>query len=137
MRHAVVKKAVYSSNLLQDLEELRMETAVLRASRPPDDVKGKYHSKLEGLSQDRKKQRNRKSTATIKCVELEEQDYSQETHELLRAETERNRAEQLAKMLVQMLWHLKAVSVTRPVVPQIKGGEYLTSHTRDEEEGKG
>ena len=136
LRHAVVKKAVYSSNLLQDLEELRMETAVLRASRPPDDVKGKYHSKLEGLSQDRKKQRNRKSTATIKRVEFEEQDYSQETHELLRAETERNRAEQLAKMLVQMLWHLKAVSVTRPVVPQIKGGGYLTIHTRDEEEGK-
>ena len=39
-------------------------------------------------------------------------------------------------MLVQMLWHLKAVSVTPPVVPQTRGEEYLTIHTRNEEEGK-
>jgi hypothetical protein len=63
----------------------------------------------------------------VKSVESEEQSCSQESQ---------GRAEQLAKMLVQMLWHLKAVSVTRPVVPQTKGEEYLTIHTRNEEEGK-
>ena len=106
---------MHDSRLLQDLQELRTETAVLQVSTP-EDVEGKLRRKIEGLSQDRKKQRNRKLTATIKCAEPEEQGCSQESQ---------GRAEQLAKMLVQMLWHLKAVSVTRSIVPRTKGEEYV------------
>ena len=36
LRYAVVRKAVHGSNLLQDLQELRMETAVRQVVTPED-----------------------------------------------------------------------------------------------------
>ena len=134
LRRATVRKAVYEGDLLENLQELRLETEVKTVSEGKN-VKEAYRMKMQGLAEDRTNQRQKNPTVANGdgWDGLEDKGSDEEGQDV---PLSLGRAEQLAKMLVQMLWHLKAVSVTRPITQQVRGEEYLTTHTENEEEGR-